>query len=581
MWNLDRRHCIGLIGSLAVAPISIPAFARAAADPVAERLDARMREAEAFGFSGQIFAARRGTVLLDKAYGWADRARGRRMTRDTPIGIASATKQFSAAAVMRLREKGLLRLDEPIGRYLTDAPADKAALTLDQVMSHTSGLTPGDLSEDFALDKAGVLQSVYASRLLPAGPWRYSNAGYNLVAALIESVSGQAYEDFLTDALFRPAGMRRTGFPKHRSLAGLAPSHAYRAWLDKGSPESWARLNFRPWGGGTALSTAGDLYRWQQALESHRILGRESVAGLIAPHARPDPENTKLGYAYGAFVENGEHGLFIERSGDWERGYNAAWHRWPEEDMTLIILSNGVTASGVSMRQMVQEALEQIMRGETPSPQQSPGRPLPGSARHALAGDYPLPDGAVTLIDDGAYLWATARGQSAVDLLQPPSSPEVGEGLRLAVAKSETLFSGLKAGNAQAAFAAALTESGAAAIPDYLGEWSGFVEQWGLLESYDVLGASERGRTARVLVVMRFARRQTVMDLAWRDGGRGRLGGTSAQDVPPSVAAYVVAPSTQAGSMVSRLRPAFTILPGAKPGLRFGEGSAATTLTHA
>ncbi len=416
MLEIGRRQCLGMLSGAALLPLA-PARANTIESELGRALDQRMQATAAFGFSGQVLAAKNGKVVLDAAYGWANRSDQSPMRSDTPIGIASMTKQFSAAAIMKLKEAGKLTLEEPIGRFLPQAPADKAALTLDQLLSHTSGLAPGDLSGDFELDKKGVLASVYRSTLLPAGEWRYSNAGYNLVAAVIESASGRSYEDYLTDEIFRPAGMLRTGFPKHRSLAPGEASHAYRAWIDQGSPATWPRANYRPWGGGTAFSTAQDIFRWQRMLEGGRILSPGSVALLIASHAKPNQRNPKLGYAYGAFVEETENGFFIERSGDWERGYNAAWHRWPQEDMTLIIVSNSVSPAGLSMRQYVQLSLEELMRGKVPSPQQSPRGTLTLAERRSLAGDYPTADGSVRLRDDGAYLWATAVGQSAVELL--------------------------------------------------------------------------------------------------------------------------------------------------------------------
>jgi CubicO group peptidase (beta-lactamase class C family) len=487
-----------------------------------------------------VIAARGDKIVVDQAYGWADRARRRRMGRDTAIGVASVTKQFTAASILKLKEAGRLDLNDPLSRFLPEAPADKAGLSLHQLLTHTAGMPPGDVLDDFeATSKADLLWRVLSAA--GAGPpgekWRYSNAGYNLLAFVIERASGRDYETFVADELFKRAGMRDSGFPGHWSLAGSDPAHAYRAWLDEGTPASWTRVNLRPFGSGTAFSTASDLYRWQLALEGGRILKPEDVKLLTTPHFRIGGEDSPS-YGYGAFIERQKAGTFIERSGDWERGYNAAWHRWPEEDLTLIVTSNSATAAGFSMRQSVQGELENFLRETEPAPAALPvaAEPPPAVLRQ-LAGRYRLPSGdLVELLSDGTYLWARAEGQAALHALRTSDGkPE--ENLDAAVQKTNALLAGLLTGDGDA-FRKALGPERGDVLPEYLAEWSGLTAKHGALRRVRVLGAMRQGRSARAVARMDFERRPVLLGFFWGERGKGALVGTQPDLRLPAALAY-------------------------------------------
>jgi CubicO group peptidase (beta-lactamase class C family) len=565
--SMTRRGAGALLGAWALAPAVRAQDTSATADTLA----LYMRNMETFGFGGQVLAARGGEIVLHEAYGWADRRARRRMRKRTPMGVASVSKQFTAAAILKLAEAGAVALDQPIGAHLPAAPPDKAALTLHQLLGHTAGLAPGDLADDFEADsKADILARAYAAPLLgpPGERWRYANAGYNLAAAIIEAVSGRAYEDFLVEALFEPAGLPDTGFARHVSLRHAEPARAYRGWLDQGAPADWPRQNFRAWGSGSVFSTAGDLYRWQQALERGAILAPASVAALIAPHARPDPE-ASFAYAYGAFVDRTEHGLFIERSGDWERGYNAAWHRWPEQDLTLIIVANSVAPSNMSMRQAVQAELEQILRGVALEAMPPAAALLSRTQRRLLRGAYAAEGAALRLIDDGAYLWAAAQSQPAVELMLPSLPAERRDAYRTATAKTERLFANVS----REAYAEALARP--EALDEYWTEWTGFVSAYGAFLGCQTLGSTRQGPSARSLARLRFERGEVILLLLWSQLGAGGLVGTAVFTGAPAPYACVL------GATGERNLLGYDTLSGAQFGCVADEGGALTVATPA
>ena len=571
---VNRRDFVLITGSTAAASLpALPAFAKTGvvSAGAGAAIHAYMSQAAVYGFSGQVVAAKGDQVLVDQAYGWADRAKRKPMTADTAIGIASISKQFTAAAILKLKEAGRLDLNDPLSRFLPEAPPDKAKLTLHQLMSHSAGMPPGDVVDDFeAAAKAELLKRVLAAPVVgpPGEKWRYSNAGYNLLAFVIERVSGRDYESFVTDQLFRPARMRSSGFPRHASLKGGDISRSYRAWVDEGTPADWPRPNLRPFGSGTAFSTAADLYRWQQALEGGRILKPENAKLLWGRHIRIGGPDSPF-YGYGGFVEEQKAGTFIERSGDWERGYNAAWHRWPEEGLTLVITSNSTTAGGISMRQGVQAELESFLRGTQPPPPALPlsHEPSP-SLQKQLAGRYRLPSGdAVELASDGSYLWAKADGQGALDLMRTPEG-KPDENLAAAAAKSNELQAALRAEGGKA-YGKVLAH--AEELPDYITEWDGLTARNGALRKWRILGAIRQGRSARVVVRLEWERSTTFMGYFWSERGKGPLVGSQPDIKVPAALAYPMGAAPGGGLAGFEMMNSSTSSPRPVPdGLEFG-----------
>ncbi|HJQ38897.1 MAG TPA: serine hydrolase domain-containing protein, partial [Thermoanaerobaculia bacterium] len=302
-----------------------------------------LHRAEAFGFDGKVVVAKHGKVLVDGAYGFADRERGIRNDRDTVFGIASQTKQFTAAAILMLK----LNVDDPITKFLNDVPEDKRDITLHQLLTHTSGLMQGDIVPDFAeITPDELIRKILASERKPPGVWRYSNAGYTLLAAIIERASGKPYATFLRDAIFAPNGMRNSGVigfdvPRKRAIAyrGLNPQ---RTW----------KVNWRTWGGGDVFSTARDLYRWELVLRSGRF------AKMFQPYVKlPDSEDQ---YGYGWFISP----KLIEHGGDTEMGYHCAFRRYVKDGVTVIITGNRTEVNGTWQRWGVQDAIAAIALGE-------------------------------------------------------------------------------------------------------------------------------------------------------------------------------------------------------------------------
>src|SRR5688572_7498528 len=159
-----------------------------------------------------VAVVRDGKVVLAKGYGSADMETGTLATENTAFQIASVTKQFTAAAVMMLVEEGKLKLDDPLGKYVTDVPAKWSGITVRQLLNQTSGIpnytAGGKLINDKVYTKPEILALVKdePQRFEPGTKWEYSNTNYFLLGMIIEKVSGKSYPDFMSERVFKPLG---------------------------------------------------------------------------------------------------------------------------------------------------------------------------------------------------------------------------------------------------------------------------------------------------------------------------------------------------------------------------------------
>ncbi len=174
-----------------------------------------------FGYSGAMLVVKDGKTILSKGYGFANRIERVPNTAETLFDIGSLSKQFTAAAILKLEQDGKLKVTDTLGKHLPNVPPDKAQVTIHHLLSHTAGIirdTPlspkGDPSiyyEEINRDEA--LKRVLPKPLQfePGTKYQYSNAGYMLLAAIVEVASGRAFQEYLKKNIFEPAGMQNTG----------------------------------------------------------------------------------------------------------------------------------------------------------------------------------------------------------------------------------------------------------------------------------------------------------------------------------------------------------------------------------
>lgn len=330
------------------------------------RLDIHMSALEDAGFSGAVLVARHGRILLHKGYGLADRRRKISCRPDTIFDIGSITKQFTAAAILRLEADGKLSTDDPLSRFFDDVPADKANITVHQLLTHTSGLDHGYGDDDSYLPKQLALDVFFEMPLLSESgtTYRYSNPGFSILAAIVEDVSGVPYETYLARELFQPAGMTETGYVLPDWEMDRM-SRNYNGETDNGFTfnRNWGPRG--PWwncyGNGCILSTTGDMFRWEQALQSNRVLPAEARQELFAPHVPIGDGNS---YAYGWVVGETARGTsWRGHGGGSDFGVKAFHANFADDGVVVIIMSNQAEIVGGKDRQHLAERLVALALG--------------------------------------------------------------------------------------------------------------------------------------------------------------------------------------------------------------------------
>jgi CubicO group peptidase (beta-lactamase class C family) len=318
--------------------------------PTAVQIDRFVRDSLP-DFSGQVLVALGDTVILHQAYGFADRESKRPVTLETVFDIGSLTKQFTAAAIIALAERGALAVEDTLARFFPGLPPSKARLTLHQLLTHSSGLPQysGDDYDPMSAEGLVAWLDTVSLEFSPGERYRYSNPGYSLLALVVERASGLPYEGFLQRRLLGPAGLTHTGYraPDWRGTE-LAVGYELgrkrvgtpldQRWLDDGP--SW---NLR--GNGGMLSTAAEMYRWQHMLVAGRVLPLDAVQRLTTPHIGTDRADRR--YGYGWAVRSDEAGrTFVEHTGG--NGAFFADVRWyADPEVTFVVTSNAFDADAI------------------------------------------------------------------------------------------------------------------------------------------------------------------------------------------------------------------------------------------
>lgn len=336
----------------------------------AGRFDAWLQRA---GFQGSALVAKGNAVLLRKGYGMSDREAGVPYDADTVFSLGSITKQFTAAAILKLEMQGKLRVEDPVSRFFSGVPADKQAITIHHLLTHTSGL-----ESDFAGDFEPVARDAYVARALasklhsaPGAAHRYSNAGYSLLGAIVEIASQQPYERFLRDNLFLPAGMESTGYR-------LAKWDGKRIAVGYEAGTRWGRLTEKPWAedgphwalraNGAIHTTLDDVRKWYLVLRGETVLSAAEKAKMFAKHVAEEPGGDSF-YGYGwAIRDEAGAGRIVSHNGG--NGIFYAEVLWLVDADTLVVVSTndstirgGRIAEGLARMALGQEAAIPEKRG--------------------------------------------------------------------------------------------------------------------------------------------------------------------------------------------------------------------------
>ncbi len=465
---------------------------------------------EKLGFSGVVLVAVAGDPVLAQGYGLADREHAIPWSPGTISCTGSITKQFTAAAILKLEEEGKLRVMDPITQYFSGVPPDKTRITLHQLLTHTSGIEDLDGRDDYdPIGREDFVRLALAQPLSapPGTHYSYSNAGFSLLGIIIERLSGVSYEEFLRRRFFVPLGMYETGYKlpawgEARLAMGYQGGTLWGTILgrpmDVDGPYWVLRAN------GGIHSSSYDMLRWARALMEGRVLKPESMAKLWTPFV---PEGGDSFYGYGwsirtlpgdvkVITHNGSNGIFF-----------ADFALIPKVNLVIFLQSNIV--ADMPAAQTLLESIGFRFLAARPYPRVPKVVDAPESGLAPLEGIYHMAgnDGVFRVKRDGKALALEADGPAAftvlhsVQALDPGRREELGRRLDKAVTAART-------GDFRPLFEA---YGGKAPLDLLKSHWQEFIEQAekenGRLRKHEILGTA---RTAE--------RDETVVRLVFENG---------------------------------------------------------------
>jgi CubicO group peptidase (beta-lactamase class C family) len=357
-------------------------------------------------FMGAILVARNDQILLDKGYGYANLEWQVPNSPDTKFRLGSITKQFTAACVLLLEERGKLKTDDLVKKYLPDAPAAWDHITIYNLLTHTSGIPNFTEFPDYHASEATPttpeqLVARFRGKPLdfqPGEDWRYSNSNYVLLGYLIEKITGQRYQDFVEENLFKPLGMQNSGYDSNTAMiphraAGYAPGPS--------GPVNAGYVDMSiPFSAGALYSTTHNLLRWEQGLFAGKLLSVESFEKMTTSYKRD--------YACGltAYTVNG-HKVIAHGGGI--NGFSTMLAYYPDDKLTVIVLGN--IESGAPAE--IASSLAAIAHGEKVIlPSERKAVPVQPDRLAKYVGTYELsPNYSIVITLEGNQLMAQATNQ--------------------------------------------------------------------------------------------------------------------------------------------------------------------------
>lgn len=322
-----------------------------------DRVHALLSGYEKDGFSGTVLVAKDGAIVLHRGYGFANRALGIRNDTRTLFEVASLTKPFTAAAILQLEARGKLSTSDPLEKWLGPFPPAKAGATIHHLATHTGGLVPdgsdlgaGEDREDFLANVKNV-----AIESVPGEKYRYTNAGYSVLAAVIEKVSGVSYETYLRTNILPRAGLQDVYF-RNEAVPADRMALGYLGTPEEAKESVPPPLRWGTRGAGGMITSVENLYRWYVALRGGRVLDAPQVQKMFHPWPTE---------GYGWHVERDANGRAMIHKGGGMREYATQIIDYPEERLVIVWASNDLRTR---WRQTLNRGLAAALLGTTEGP---------------------------------------------------------------------------------------------------------------------------------------------------------------------------------------------------------------------
>ena len=350
--DIIQRHTIAQLRAFAavllVAVLSSTAIARSGAaepDDLTAEVDALLANAEKPDDPGlTAIVVKDGKVLYRKAFGLANLELRTPMRPEMVFEIGSITKQFTSTAIMTLVDEGKLAVDDDIRKILPDFPDKGAKITIENLLTHTSGIPsytsddkwPALWRKDLTPQEIIDLTKDKPLEFPPGTKWSYDNTGYVMLGAVVEKISGMAYADFVKSRIFEPLGMKHSYYG---SNTAVIPNRA--SGYTRGDNGEWQIAPYlsmtQPYAAGSLMSSVDDLAVWSAAVGDGKLLSKASWERVFTPYALSD--GTSTNYGYGWFIDSYD-GHPIVRHGGGIFGFVSEAARAPKDRVFVALLTN-------------------------------------------------------------------------------------------------------------------------------------------------------------------------------------------------------------------------------------------------
>ncbi|MCP2044014.1 serine hydrolase [Pontibacter sp. HSC-36F09] len=296
------------------------------------------------GFNGTVLVTKYDQIIYRGAFGYADFKTKDTLSTQTVFQLASVSKQFTAVAIMMLKEQGKLSYDDSLQVYISDFPY--RGITIRQLLTHRSGLPNytyfsdelwPDRKVDLSNDDVLSMMAVHKPRIYyrPDRTFSYSNTGYALLASVVEKASGQPFAEFMREHIFEPLKMNSTYTFNHELVAQTGKvASGHIGGRRKRQPDYQDTVL----GDKGMYSTVEDLYKWDQALYTQKLVKRETLEEAFSPTGKVNKRDES--YGYGWRIKQLESGDTVVYHGGLWHGFNTYFLRNPNDHSSIIVLSN-------------------------------------------------------------------------------------------------------------------------------------------------------------------------------------------------------------------------------------------------
>jgi CubicO group peptidase (beta-lactamase class C family) len=353
-------------------------------------------------FMGTVLIAKGDRVLLDKGYGYANLEWQIPNSPEAKFRLGSVTKQFTAASILLLEERGKLKTDDLIKKYIPDAPAAWDKVTIFHLLTHTSGIMSfTELPEYRSIEKNPATPQEIIGHFKdkplefePGSKFKYSNSGYLLLGYLVDKISGETYPQFLKEHIFGPLGMNDSGYDSNSAII-LQRASGYTKSPGSGEIQNAGYIDMTiPYSAGALYSTTGDLLKWEQGLYGGKVLKAESLKKMTTPF--------KNNYGFGLFISEVQGHKKYDHGGGIE-GFNTELAYYPDDRLAVIALAN---LNGAAPGEIASKAATVEFGGSVKLPSERTEITLTPEQIQAITGTYSLAPGVdlSVMVEDGKLM---------------------------------------------------------------------------------------------------------------------------------------------------------------------------------